>query len=150
MMDRELALRIVVERPLRGVAYRVQRGRHELLAPAEEPADALVFDFAVRAGAPRADGTPNLLGAYAQGRPDDRFVYVNTGTYAGHVSGAWSRRAKVRLAGISAELADRALASPGAVLQARIEGVGRDGGPACASVALLDGGWMLVPAGADA
>lgn len=145
-MDGELALRIVVERPLAGVAYRVQRGRDALLEPRREPADALVFDFTVRAGAPRADGGPNFLGPYAQGRPDDRFVYVNTGTYAGEPGARWSRRAKVRLGGIGAELVEAALASPGAVLQARIEGIGRDGGPACASVGLLDGGWTLVPA----
>lgn len=28
--------------------------------------------------------------------------------------------------------------------QARIEGTGKDGGAACASVALLDGGWRVV------
>lgn len=147
-MDRELALRIVVARPLAGVAYRVQRGRAELLRPTAESADALVFEFTVRAES-RADGTPNYLGPFAQGRPDDRFVYVCSGTRAGQPGSGWSRRAKVRLSGIPAGLVARALDTPGALLQARIEGVGRDGGPACASVALLDGGWMLVTAGAD-
>jgi hypothetical protein len=142
-VDRELALRIVVERPLPGVAYRVQRGRDALLDPVRQSADALVFDVAVRAEV-RADGAPNFLGPFAQGKPDDRFIYVNTGARAGQANSHWTRRAKVRLGGISQELVERALASPGAVLQARMEGIGRDGGPACAGVPLLDGGWTLV------
>lgn len=143
-MDRELALRIVVERPLPGVAYRVQRGRDALLEPVRQSGDALVFDLAVRAGTPRADGAPNFLGPFAQGKPDDRFIYVNSGTSAGQADSRWTRRAKVRLSGISRELVERALDAPGAVLQARMEGIGRDGGPACAGVPLLDGGWTLV------
>jgi hypothetical protein len=146
-MDRELTLRIVVERPLAGVAYRVQRGRDELLEPVCRSADALVFDLAVRAGTPRADGGPNFLGPFAQGRPDDRFVYVNTGARAGQADSHWTRRAKVRLSGISRELVERALDAPGAVLQARMEGIGRDGGPACAGIPLLGDGWTLVQDG---
>jgi hypothetical protein len=145
-VDRELALRIVVERPMPGVAYRVQRGRDALVDPAHRSADALVFDLAVRAGT-RADGAPNFLGPFAQGKPDDRFIYVNTGTSAGQVNSRWTRRAKVRLSGISRELVERVLDTPGAVLQARMEGIGRDGGPACAGVPLLDGGWTLLQNG---
>jgi hypothetical protein len=142
----EIALRIVVLRPPPGVAFRVQHGRGELLEPAQASADALVFDFAVRVGAPRADGSYSLLGPFAQGTPVDRFVYVNSGTLAGQADSRWTRRAKVRFAGIGRDLLDSALRSPGAVLQARIEGTGRDGGPACASVPLLDGGWRLIDA----
>ncbi len=142
----EIALRIVVLRPPPGVAFRVQRGRGELLEPAQASADTLVFDFTVRVGAARADGAPSLLGPFTQGTPADRFVYVNSGTLAGQADSCWTRRAKVRLAGIGRELVDAALGTPGAVLQARIEGTGRDGGPACASVPLLDGGWRLIDA----
>ncbi|HYW11960.1 MAG TPA: DUF5990 family protein [Longimicrobium sp.] len=144
-MDRELALRIVIVRPLAGVVYRVQRGRGELLGPVAESADALVFDLSVRTGS-RADGAPNFLGPFAQGRPDDRFVYVSSGTRAGQPGSCWSRRAKVRLAGISAGLVARALDTPGAALQVRIPGAMQDGGPVCASVRPLEGGWSLVTA----
>ncbi|HEX6040075.1 DUF5990 family protein [Longimicrobium sp.] len=146
-MDRELALRVVVLRPMAGVAYRVQRGKDELLEPARTPADALVFDFTARVGGSRADAAPNFLGPYAQGPRGDRFVYVNTGVSAGQMGSPWRRRAKVRLSGVGWDLVEQAMAAPGAVLQARIEGTGADGTPACASVPLLDGGWTLAPAG---
>lgn len=145
-MDRELPLRIVVLRPPAGVTWAVQRGRFELLPPSSATGGALVFDFAVRVGSGKA-GTPNVLGPYAQGTPADRFVYVNSGTAAGQAATCWSRRAKVRTGGIGWEMVDEALATPGAVIEARFEGTGRDGGPACASVPLVEGGWRVVRTG---
>jgi len=44
-------------------------------------------------------------GPFVQGRPGSRFVYVNSGTYAGDQKSCWSRRAKVPLTGIAASLA---------------------------------------------
>jgi hypothetical protein len=90
------------------------------------------------------------LGPFAHGRPDDRFLYVNSGTSAGQAGSCWTRRAKVRLGGIGWELVDGALRDPRIVLEARLEGTGRDGGPACAGVALLDGVWRAVPRAAAA
>jgi hypothetical protein len=143
----EIPIRIAVVRPPPGVAMRVQCGRADLLPPTRETADALSFDFTVRAGGTLADGRPTFLGPCAQGTPADRFVYVNSGTSAGQAGSPWRRRAKVKLAGITREMVDAALAEPGAVLEARIEGTGRGGGPACATVPLLGGGWRLVRAG---
>lgn len=141
--ERELPLRITVLRPPPGVAFAVQRGRDGLLAPARASAEALSFDLTVRA-APRAGGGEvNLLGPFAQGPPADRFVYVNVGTSAGQPGSRWTRRAKVRTAGITPALVDQTLATPGAVLEARIQGTGRDGTPCCATVPLLDGGWRV-------
>jgi hypothetical protein len=142
-MDGELQLRIVVLRPPTGVTFAVQRGRFELLPPSSVTRDALVFDVAVRVG-PGKDGAPNFLGPYAQGTPADRFIYVNSGTSAGQTQSCWSRRAKVRTGGIGWAMVDEVLATPGAVLEARFEGTGRDGGPACASVPLVEGGWRVV------
>jgi hypothetical protein len=139
---RELPLRIVVVGPLRGVAYAVQRGRAELLPPSRATADEVAFDLTVRVSR-QADGSPNFLGAYAQGTPADRFVYVSSGKHAGDAESCWDRRAKVRFAGITWELIERVLATPGAVLEARIPGRARDGGPVAASVKLLDGGWTV-------
>lgn len=144
-MDKELQLRIVVERPPAGVWLRVQRGRDGLLPPSREDADAVVFDFAVRV-ADAADGGMVLRGELTQGPPAARFVYVNAGKRAGQAHSCWERRAKVPLAGITPELAREALAAPGAVIEARIAGTGRDGGPACATVPLLGAGWHVVRA----
>jgi len=140
-METELPLRITVQNPPPGVTFAVQKGRAGLLPPASQTADALVFDLVVRVGEGAA-GRPNFLGEFAQGTPADRFVYVNSGARAGQAGSQWTRRAKVKLGTITRELVDAALAA-GAVLEARIEGTDRRGGPACATVPLLDGGWTL-------
>jgi hypothetical protein len=103
------------------------------------------FDFDVRIGTPLANGRPNFLGEFAQGTPDDRFVYVNSGIAAGEESSQWERRAKIKLAGIDAALLKRALNTPSSVLEAQIAGTAKDGGPACATVPILGAGWRLVP-----
>jgi hypothetical protein len=141
-MERELPLRIVVQHPPQGVMFAVQRGRASLVGPSYTQGDAVVFELRVRV-AEGKDGRPNFLGPFAQGTPADRYVYVNSGTYAGQTGTRWSRRAKLKLAGIGWELVDEARDTPGVVLEARIEGRARDGGPCCATVPLLDGGWRV-------
>jgi hypothetical protein len=140
----EITLRVVVLHPPAGVAFRMQRGRDGLVDAVAAADGVQVFEVAVRVGGRRADGGPNLLGPFAHGRPDDRFLYLNTGTYAGQPGSSWGRRAKVRLGGIGWELVKRALGDPDVVLEARMEGTARDGGPAAAGVTLLDGGWRAV------
>src|SRR5690242_10619647 len=142
-MDRELPLRITVVRPPGGVTFCLQRGKDELAPPSQASEEQISFDFAVRIGGNRPDGMPNLLGAFAQGPPASRFVYVNSGTLAGQEGSCWTRRAKVPLTSISWELIEQVLSTPDAVLEARIAGTGRDGGPACATVPLLEGGWRV-------
>lgn len=142
-----LPLRITVVRPPPRVAFRLQRGRAELIPPTRETADEIVFDLDVRAGGALPDGRPNFLGPFTQGTPADRFVYVTSGASAGQPGSPWRRRAKVKLAGITREMVDAALAEPGAVLEARFAGTARDGSPACATVPLLDEGWRLVREG---
>lgn len=142
-MDSELPLRITVVRPPSGVTFCLQRGKGELAPPTQASEEQISFDFTVRIGGNRPDGMPNLLGAFAQGPPASRFVYVNSGTLAGQADSCWTRRAKVPLTSISWELIEQALSTPDAVLEARIAGTGRDGGPACATVPILDGGWKV-------
>jgi hypothetical protein len=99
----------------------------------------------VRVGSLRPDGYPTLLGPVTQGPPTGRFVYLNSGQRAGQADYCWDRRAKVPLAGITQQLIDRAREQPGARLEARVLGTGLDGGPACATVPLLEGGWRILP-----
>ncbi len=54
----------------------------------------------------------------------------------------WVRRIKVHLSSITWPQIDEAVKTSG-VLEARIQGTGRDGGPSCASVPLLGGGWTV-------
>lgn len=135
MAEQNVSLRIIVENP--PVRFAVQRGKDELLEAASATAKQQVFEFSVRARDDRSDG-PNFLGPFAQGPAGDRFVYVNSGKMAGDVDADWQRRAKVPLGGIT-----WAMIKKGSVIEARIEGTARDGGPACATVPLLGGGWKI-------
>lgn len=146
--DREIPLRVTVVDPPAGVVFAVQRGRSELHQPTRATGGPISFDLTVRARA--TETGVSLLGPFAQGPPADRFVYVNSGTYAGDAGSCWSRRAKVPLAGVTPALLRRLARAAGSLLEARIPGTARDGGPVCARVDLLDDGWRLVGGGPEA
>ena len=137
-MKHEVDLRIRVTQPI--TPMKVQRGRNELL-DGTTAGDDIVFDFPILVDI-GAD-VPNFLGKYAQGPRDSRFVYVNSGTYAGRAADCWSRRAKIPLAGISRNEIEKAIASPGDfVIETTFPGVGKDGGPTCATVKGIE--WRVV------
>ena len=140
-MKTSLHLRIVVATPPAGVVFAVQRGRHDLLAPSSATPESVAFEFPVSV-ADAGSNPPRLTGEFTQGPPAKRFVYVNSGTCAGQADSCWSRRAKVPLTGITPALLQSALRSPHPMLEARMQGTGRDGGPACATVPLLSE-WKL-------
>lgn len=134
--------RIVVVAPPAGVVFALQRGRREIGGATTSSRQDLRFDFTLLAKrAP--DGSPRFSGEFVQGPAGGKFVYVNSGTLAGQADSCWTRRAKVGLQTLQWATVERA-ASAGNLLQARIAGVSRDGGPACASVPLLDDGWIIV------
>jgi hypothetical protein len=136
-MRATLNFRIVVEDPLADVNYAVQRGRSDLLAPSRSTESELAFDFRLTLADLDAD-PPRLTGEYAQGPAKQRFVYVNSGSMAGQKNTCWTRRAKVPLYGVKrALLAQVVKREDGSVLEARIHGRAKDGGPACATVPLL-------------
>lgn len=140
-MNRSLPLRITLIKPPHGVPFCLQQGKADLVPPSTHSDETVSFDFTVNIANDRADGPPNFRGPFAQGPPGGRFIYINSGTYAGHADSCWSRRAKVPLSGITWEQIEEALSKPGVVLEARIAGAAGDGGPACATVRLLEGGW---------
>jgi hypothetical protein len=128
MADQNVSIRIIVENP--PVHFAVQRGKDELLEATSANAKQQVFEFSVRARDDGSGGAPNFLGPFAQGPVGGRFAYVNSR----------GRRAKVPLSGITWSLIKKAA---GSVIEARIAGTARDGGPACATVPLLGGGWRV-------
>ena len=144
-MDRELPIRVTVIEPPLGVTFAMQRGKDELLPPSKVGTLSLVFDLSIRVSERKAGSAPNVLGPYAQGKPDDRFLYLNSGTMAGQENSCWTRRAKIKTGGISWKLVEQTLTTPGAVLEAQIEGRMKDGGPCCATVPLINGGWTVRP-----
>jgi hypothetical protein len=137
MADQTVSLRVIVENPPPKVRWAVQSGKSELLDPIVSTEKRLVFEFSVRARDDQGD-MPNFLGPFAHGPVGGRFVYVNSGTSAGQHDSPWTRRAKIPLGTITWSLIRK-----GSVLEARIAGTGRDGGPACATVPLLGGGWNV-------
>jgi hypothetical protein len=138
----EIAVRVIVRGPLEGVAMQIQRGREGLLPPTQKSAASLTFDFTLRVD-PAGTGRPNFLGEFAQGPKEARFIYVNSGLRAGQTGTLWDRRAKLSLMEITSAQVRELLSGPGSLLEASIDGVGRDGGPACASVPLQGGGWRV-------
>lgn len=131
-MKLTLPLRIIVESPLSGVAMLVQRGRDELLPPTVANQKEMRFEFEIDVDV--SDAGLNFLGKYSQGPKDARFVYVNSGTYAGEHHSCWGRRAKLSLMTITREQIEKVIGSDDLLLETTIPGVGKDGGPTCASV----------------
>jgi hypothetical protein len=136
-MKHEVKFRVVVIDPLHGVSMQLQRGKDELLPPTKN-GSSLIFDFEISVDL--SNGSPNFLGKYAQGPKDARFVYVNSGTYAGQHPTPWGRRAKLSLMSITKEQIEDAL--NGSRIVTTIPGVGKDGGPTCASVKGIE--WKVV------
>lgn len=141
--EKELQLRLIVLQPPPGAVFAVQEGPSSLLPPTETQRDQIAFEFSVRVVNEGPGEAPNFLGPFAQGPRGGRFVYVNSGKRAGQKDTLWDRRAKVPLGGISWSDVKSALVKQ-APVEARIHGVGRDGGPACGSVALV-GKWRVTP-----
>jgi hypothetical protein len=142
-MDTDLTLRIVLEAPPPGVDFGIQKGRGSMYETIEKQRSArgdLVFEFSVAVKPASVGGMCDFGGPIVQGPRSGRFVYIDIGTCAGQQDTPWSRRLKIPLTGITADLIRRASSGSNRVLEARVPGTGRDGGPSCASVKHF-GGW---------
>ena len=139
-MKYQVPFRVVVAKPLYGIVMRVQRGKDELLDPSSTLADAIAFEFEMTVDI--NGDRPNFLGKYAHGPKDSRFVYVNSGTYAGQQRTMCARRAKLSLMTITEKQIRDVVSDPGRCFETVMPGVGRDGGPTCASVKGIE--WKVV------
>jgi len=140
-MEREITLRIVVERPPSGVYFGLQKGsgsNYETVQTVESRSADLKFEFNVRVRQGK-DGRPNFLGPFVQGPAHERFVYLDIGTCAGQTNTPWSRRLKIPLRSITWDLISPTAKSSLATLEARVEGTGKDGGPSCGTVKPFEG-----------
>src|SRR3982751_6139724 len=102
-MNHELTLKIVLENPPGGVDFGLQKGRgskYETIQIQKSSDKHLAFEFEISVRF-NQDGLPNLLGAFVQGPPTQRFIYIDIGTYAGQKDTTWNRRLKIPLVGIS-------------------------------------------------
>jgi hypothetical protein len=141
MRESELTLRIIVEGPPKGVDYALQKGsgsHYEVVQKQRSTGMDLTFEFQPAVKEDVLDPMRALGGPFVQGPPKQRFVYLDIGTAAGQMDTPWSRRLKVPLDGLTAHVI-----AAGGVLEARVPGTGRDGGPSCATVKEFDG-WKRV------
>lgn len=125
-----MILRIILEKPPAGVDFGLQQGRgsnYETVQKQRSTGGDLTFQFdvGVKAG-------PDFTGPFVQGPKGERFIYIDIGTCAGQTDTPWSRRLKIPLRGIT---------ETAGVLETRVPGTGRDGGPACATVKPFAGWW---------
>ena len=141
-MTNKVTLRIILQGPTPGVVYGLQKGKgsnYETVLKQTSDSTDLIFQFNVEAKH-GDNGKIILLGPFAQGTPQDRFVYIDIGTYAGQKGSPWSRRLKIPLSGINAELVNTL--SENTILWCKIPGTGKDGGPNCATVKPFSG-WKV-------
>ncbi len=136
-MARDLTLRIIIEQQQPGVDFGLQKGSgnaYETVQKQRWQGKDLVFEFqpSIRDGV--SDSMAALGGPFVQGPRRQRFVYIDIGTYAGQTDSCWSRWLKVPLDGIPPKFL-----AAGGVLESRVPGTGRDGGPNCATVKVFEG-----------
>ena len=123
-----ITLRLTIADPVAGVAYSLQDKANVPVEP------RLAADAPLSLDAPVTltdDG--RLTGPFVRREgPTRRFVYIAIGTSAGQHASIWSRRAKIDVHDIPADLLDQA--RQGRKLEIRLPGRAKDDGPACATV----------------
>ena len=142
-MEQELNFRIILESPPVGVDFGLQKGGgndYEVVQKQRSKTGDLIFEFSARVKEGK-DGEPVLLGPFTHGPPHERFAYLDIGTYAGQTDTPWSRRLKIPFRDITWDLVKKA--SRGAnLLETRVPGKAKDGGPNCATVKPF-AGWKV-------
>lgn len=143
-MDKELMLRIVLEKPPAGIDFGLQKGsgsKYETIQKQRSKDNDLNFEFTVKIKN-TGSSQPIFLGPFVQGTSTERFIYIDIGRFAGQPNTVWSRRLKVPLAGITPDTINKVLTGTNLLLEAKVPGTGKDGGPNCATVKPISG-WQL-------
>ncbi|MDP3736812.1 MAG: DUF5990 family protein [Hyphomonadaceae bacterium] len=125
----EIRMRLVIDNPVPGVAHGLQdKNSHPVDTKTSKDGKPLTFDFAIRIGP-----GPKFYGEHVRSEgPERRFVYIAIGEQAGQKGSCWSRRMKIDIHQITQALLDKAV--KGKVLEATLNGTGKDGTPSCATV----------------
>ena len=145
-MNHDLPIRIILERPPTGVDFGVQKGKgnqYETIQKQRSNNNDLSFEFKISINESQTS-LPNFTGPYVQGPLNERFIYIDIGTYAGQIGTVWSRRLKIPLRDISSETIKLLLNDSSFILETKVPGTGKDGGPNCATVKPFSG-WHLIP-----
>lgn len=134
MTNRELGLRVVVEKAPAGVDFGLQKGsgsKYETVQKQRSGDADLVFEFSVT-----MKPGPDFSGPFVQGKAGERFVYLDIGTCAGQFDSPWTRRLKIPL---------RDIPETATQVETRVAGTAKDGGPNCATVKPFAGWRAIAP-----
>ena len=134
--ERSILARVHVVDPLPGCTYALQQRDGSIDQAQVAGAEPLSFTAAITLKL-TSENTLDPRGLHVHGPRNERFLYVCSGTLAGEAGSCWTRRAKVSLQGIDTAV-PKTLDSMPPLIEATIDGRARDGGPACASVALVE------------
>lgn len=145
-MEAEINLQITLIKPTPGVVFGLQKGSGNVYETVQKQKSALqdlLFTFPIKIKGDKAkDVFPKFSGPFVQGPAGGKFVYIDIGTYAGQTDTLWSRRLKIPLTGITWELIDQLIANQALILETKVPGTGKDGGPNCATVKPFEG-WRI-------
>ena len=137
MAGSTITLRLTIADPVVGVAYSLQDKANMPVEPRVAGDAPISFDVPITLS---DDG--RLTGTFVRREgPSRRFVYIAIGASAGQHASEWSRRAKIDIQDIPADLLTQA--REGRLLEVVLPGRAKDGGPACATVRPLQA-WRVV------
>jgi hypothetical protein len=145
VMERDLTLRIILEHPPAGVDFGLQKGKgskYETVQIQQAGPTYIKFECSVILRN-NSKSSPDFFGEFVQGPPDGRFIYLDIGTYAGQKNTDFSRRLKIPLHTIDKETINHLLMNKDVLLEAKVAGTGKDGGPNCGTVKPFYG-WEIV------
>ena len=143
-MNQELSVRIILESPPTGVDFGVQKGsgnKYETILKQRSGKSDLCFEIKISVKESKTS-LYDFAGPYVHGPANERFIYVDIGTDAGQMDSVWTRRLKIPLRDIPAETIKQMLTDSSLVLETKVPGTGKDGGPNCATVKPFPG-WHL-------
>ena len=154
--ERRVRLRVICLRPPPPERHGAEFGLQDnsttadwlIHAGAAHPNGDIQFECECRVKPNQRTQAPSFLGSFVHGDASKRFLYLSWRPKSWRPGRpdppgpAWLRRIKVHLSSITWAQIDQA-ARIDRVLEAVVQGTGRDGGPSCASVALVGGEWRV-------
>ncbi len=144
-MEYKVALRIVVVSPLVGYKFWLGDDGGNKFSETQAQGEDIIFDFEAVVKENRRTGAPNFTGTHTKGTPSKRVINV------GHDIGG----AKIWITGfpksyepkpkeITWDMVKEVASDPNKVLMAKYIGTNSSKGiPSCATVQLIDGGWII-------
>ncbi len=98
-MSQEITLEIVLQDPVDGAMYGLQKGKgsdYETVQAQLGKGHNLTFALVVSVKQAGGSGI-TLGGPFVQGSPGNRFIYIGIGSYAGQIGAPWNGRMKIPL-----------------------------------------------------